>query len=89
MVHVNVEVYEAFRAAGVSDSQAQAAAAAVPMTRDLATKRDLAELSGGLAERFAGVEKQIAGLRSELYRALWLQAGAIVTVVVALVKLLP
>ena len=59
------------------------------MAREIATKRDLAELSAGLAERFAGVEKRIAGLRSEIYRALWLQAGAIVTVVVALVKLLP
>ena len=59
-----------------------------PMT-EIATKRDLAELSGGLAERFAGVEKRIAGLRSEMYRALWLQAGAVVTAVVALVKLLP
>lgn len=89
MVHVNIDLYDAFRAAGVSDPQAKAAAAAVPMAQEIATKRDLAELSGGLAERFAGVEKQIAGLRSEMYRALWLQAGAIVTVVVALVKLLP
>ena len=89
MAHVNIDVYDAFRAAGVSDTQAKAAAAAVPLAQDLATKGDLAELSGSLAERFAGVEKQIAGLRSEMYRALWLQAGAIVTVVVALVKLLP
>ena len=89
MAHVNVEMYDAFRAAGVSDAQAKAAAAAVPATRDIATGRDLSELSASLAERFAGVEKQIAALRSEMYRALWLQAGAIVTVVVALVKLLP
>ena len=89
MAHVNIDLYDAFRAAGVSDLQAKAAAAAFPMAQEIATKRDFSELSGGLAERFAGVEKQIAGLRSEMYRALWLQAGAIVTVVVALVKLLP
>ncbi len=89
MAHVHIDLYDAFRAAGVSETQAKAAAAAVPTAQEIATKRDLAELSGGLAERFAGVEKQIAGLRSEMYRALWLQAGAIVTPVVALVKLLP
>ena len=37
----------------------------------------------------ADIDKKIAELRADLYRALWMQAGIIVAAVVALVKLLP
>ena len=66
-----IEIYDAFRAAGVDDATAAAAAAAVPVEQELATRQD------------------IANLRAEIYRALWLQAVGIVTVVAALLKLLP
>ena len=40
------EVYDAFRSAGVSDEQATAAAKAIPLLDDLATKADIDALRG-------------------------------------------
>ena len=48
MSQIVAEVYDAFRAAGVDEAQARAAAAALPVSQDLATKADLARLGGEL-----------------------------------------
>ena len=63
-------------AAGIEAGQA---AAIANQLRAVATP-DLAELA---------TKTDIAQLRAEFYRALWLQAGAIIAATVALVKLIP
>lgn len=50
MSHMIAEMYEAFRAAGVDDAQARAAAAAIPFTGDFATRADVADLKVELTE---------------------------------------
>ena len=67
-------------AAGMQPDQAaaianQLRAAGTPDLAELATKAD--------------IKADIAALRAEFYRALWLQAGAIIAATVALVKLIP
>ncbi len=74
------------REAGFEDRQAEAVAGvvryAVNAGRDtLAAKADV------IAVR-ADIRADIAGLEARIYRTLWIQAGAIVGVVVAAVKLL-
>ena len=49
---------------------------------EAATKADIDRLE-------AATKADIAALEARMYRALWMQAGAIVAAVVALVKLLP
>ena len=44
------EVYEALVSAGAPDDKAKAAAAAIPIARDLATKEGLAEVKQDIAE---------------------------------------
>ena len=69
-------------AAGIETRQAEAIvsemrdAAGVDLT-DFATKTDLATTK-------ADLEATIAGLRADLYRALWIQGGAIVAILAAL-----
>ena len=69
-------------AAGIETHQAEAIvsemrdAAGVDLT-DFATKTDLATTK-------ADLEATIAGLRADLYRALWIQGGAIVAILAAL-----
>ena len=69
-------------AAGVERRQAEAHAEAlrqaVSAGRDeSATKADLAALEGR-------VDARLASLRADLYRALWIQGGAIVAILTAL-----
>ena len=69
-------------AAGIERRQAEAHAEvlrqAVTADRDeLATKADLDRLDGKL-------ETRLAALRADLYRALWIQGGAIVAILTAL-----
>ena len=69
-------------AAGIETHQAEAIvsemrdAAGVDLT-DFATKTDLATTK-------ADLEATIAGLRADMYRALWFQGGAIVAIPAAL-----
>ncbi len=70
------EVYEAFVAAGAPKAQAKAAAEAIPVSCDLATKRDIFEIKADMAEEF-----------KTLYRWLRVMAASIVTLVLALGKL--
>ena len=68
------------REAGFDERQAEAA---VAVMRD-ATAADRNELATK-----ADLRIEIAALEARMYRASWMQAGAIVAAVVALIKLLP
>ena len=78
MSHLVTEVYEAFRAAGVDDPTAKAAARAIPLAHEVATRSDI-----------ECVRREIAEFKADIYRALWLQGLGIVTVTVALLRILP
>ena len=56
------EVYDAFRSAGVSDAEATAAAQAIPLTGELATKGDI----GVLRADIDGVRAEVDGVRAEV-----------------------
>ncbi len=71
-----LETMRDLEAAGVERAQAEAIAGAV--RKAAAADRDA-----------LATKADIANLRADVYRALWMQAGAIVAAVVALVKLLP
>ncbi len=80
-----LETMRDLEAAGVERAHAEAIAGAVRKAavadRDaLVTKADVARLEDKLEAKAD---------KADLYRALWMQAGAIVVAVVALVKLLP
>ena len=63
------EVYDAFRSAGVSDAEATAAAQAIPLTGELATKGDINELGAELLSEVKGVRaeflSEVKGVRAE------------------------
>ncbi len=54
------EVYEALISAGAPEDKAKAAAAAIPIGENLATKQDIAELK---AKDLAEIRADIAGLK--------------------------
>ena len=65
------EVYDAFRSAGVSDAEATAAAQAIPLTSELATKGDIGVLRAdidGVRAEVDGVRTEVDGVRTELQR---------------------
>ena len=70
------EVYEAFVAAGAPKAQAKAAAEAIPVSHHLATKRHIIEIKAEVANEF-----------KTLYLWLWVMTASIVTLVLALGKL--
>ena len=73
-------------AAGIERRHAEAVIGVVRASRaELATKADL---DTGLAGVRADVRALRSDVRADLYRALWIQTGAIVGVVVAIVKFL-
>ena len=85
-------------AAGVERAHAEAIAGAVRKAagaghEELATKADIDRLEAATKADIdrleAATKADIAALEARMYRALWMQAGAIVAAVVALVKLLP
>ena len=64
-------------------------------TDTVATKTDIAEVKIDIAEVKADIEKleastkaEIANLKAEVFRALWIQGGGIVALIVGLTKLL-
>jgi hypothetical protein len=65
------EIYDAFVAAGVADDKAKAAAKAVLPVEQTATKADIGELR-------QAVRADLAELKSELIRAMWIQAGVVI-----------
>ena len=74
------------KAAGFAPEQAEALAAQLRAAAgadhaDLATKADIESLR---AETKAGLETHRAETKADLYRALWIQGGAIVAILTAL-----
>ena len=67
----------ALEAAGVERTQAEAIASAIGHNGEHATKADISMLESRL-------EGRISGLEARMYRALWIQDGAIVAIVTAL-----
>ena len=63
------EVYQALVEAGASEDSARAAAGAIPIAKDLATKEDLADVRAALthdiADLRAEVKQDIAGVKQE------------------------
>ena len=88
----------ALEAAGVERSQAETIASAIAHTSELATKHDFRALKSdfsGLKSDFSGLKSDFSGLKSDfkadlsnlearMYRALWIQGGAIVAILTAL-----
>ena len=74
----------ALEAAGVERSQAETIASAIAHNDELATKHDFR----GLKSEFSGLRSEfkadLANLEARMYRALWIQGGAIVGVIAAL-----
>ncbi|MDE0451507.1 MAG: hypothetical protein OXI90_07050 [Gammaproteobacteria bacterium] len=63
------EVYDAFRSAGVSDALATAAARAIPLTGELATKGDIGVLRAdvdGIRTEIGVLRADIGGIRTEI-----------------------
>ena len=65
------EVYEAFLSAGAPDDKAKAAATAIPIARDLATKQDIAELRAELTHGIADLKKDVEVLKLAVFRLLF------------------
>ena len=64
------EVYEALIEAGTSEQKAKAAAGAIPVSGELATKDDLRELRGELGERIDQVERGLGERIGRLERGM-------------------
>ena len=62
------EVYEAMIEAGTSEQKAKAAAGAIPIAGELATKEDLRELRDELGERIEKVEREMGERFGKLER---------------------
>ena len=74
----------ALETAGVERSQAEAIAAAIGHSGEYATKADVSILQGDLSNLKADIHARLVSLEARLYRALWIQGGAIVAIVAAL-----
>ena len=68
-----VSAARALESAGVERTQAEAIASAIGHTGESGTKSDVSMLKG-----------EIASLEARMYRALWIQGGAIVAILTAL-----
>ena len=76
MSHIVSEIYDAFRELGLGE--AEAAAAAIPGQRHVATKADIADLKADIAGDF-----------QVLCRHLWIMGVGIVAAIVTLTRMLP
>ncbi len=85
------EVYDALLEAGASEAKAKAAAGAIPLADQLATKDDIAALKddiAGVRTELADVRTGLASSEARLYRHIWVMAVGIVGLTVTLIKLL-
>ena len=91
--HVHIGLYDALREAGASEEKARIAAADFPLPQYLASKEDLLKAFGEVKTEIADlrgeVKTEIANFRAALYRAAFLMAATIVTVIVGILKLFP
>ncbi len=58
------EIYDALKEAGATEAKARAAAGAIPMVENLATKRDLAELKAATQQDIAELKQAFAQLKA-------------------------
>ena len=94
MASPSFDTYSAARAleaAGVERSQAETIASAIAHTGEFATNHDVRGLRSdfsGLRSDFSSLESRmearISSLEARMYRALWIQGGAIVGIIAAL-----
>ena len=70
----------ALEAAGVERSQAETIASAIAHAGELATKHDVRALKSD----FSSLKADLSNLEARMYRALWIQGGAIVAILTAL-----
>lgn len=82
---------KALKQAGFEEPQAEAVVATVgdAIGDNVATKEDTRVLRGDITNLRTELRGEIHALEARLYRALWIQTGAIIAAVVALVKLIP
>ena len=66
MSQVVTEIYDAFRAAGVDDAMAKAAAGALAGREELASKADIAAVKAELSADIAAVKAEVADLKADL-----------------------
>jgi len=74
----------ALEAAGVERSQAETIASAIAHTGELATKHDVRALKSDFSSLKSDFKADLANLEARMYRALWIQGGAIVAILTAL-----
>ena len=82
------EVYDAFRSAGVSDAEATAAAQAIPLIGQLATKADINELRAELRTEIGGVRAELKNDMKELELRMTVKFFTAMGLVVAGIKAL-
>lgn len=80
MSMIVTEIYDALKEAGATEEKARAAAGAIPMVENLASKQDLAELKAELKGVIAVVKRDVAVLKLAVFSFL-------PTIVALLVKL--
>ena len=74
----------ALEAAGVERAQAEAIASAIGHMGNHATKDDVSMPKSDVSNLEARIDARFATLESRMYRALWIQGGAIVAIVTGL-----
>ena len=63
------EVYDAFVEAGASEAKARAAASAIPVSDQLATKQDVASVKAEIVEVKADLQVSTAALEAKMWKA--------------------
>ena len=75
------EVYKALLSAGAPEEEACAAASAIPIAKDLATKQDITELRSELKQDIAELKQDIAVLKFAVFTFLPLMLALLVKMV--------
>ena len=77
------------KAAGIDETHAEAIVTTVAGAFEdtVATKADLKIEIGAVRSELSEVKADIANLKAEVFRALWIQGGGIVALIVGLTKL--
>ncbi len=66
MSQIITEIYDAFRAAGVDDAMARAAAGALAGREELASRADIAALKAEIGDEIGDLKTEIADLKADL-----------------------
>ena len=74
----------ALEAAGVERTQAETIASAIAINGDIATKHDIRALKADISNLESRMDARFSSLEARMYRALWIQGGAIVGIITAL-----